>query len=147
MDKRQQLYLRALETIPNLTIHYGFYLKSKVSMPKAKSPHKAVTVIKREEKGSDVNLSSFLLLDAFNNDFDQAIVVSNDSDLATPLWMLKRKLHLVAGVWNPQTQGTCDRKFHSRPHVVGAAPPKVRPSFELRKVLSFRQNYIGRTDK
>jgi hypothetical protein len=36
----------------------------------------AVEVIKTEEKGSDVNLATYLLLDAFRRDCDTAIVIS-----------------------------------------------------------------------
>jgi hypothetical protein len=55
---RQEVYIRALETLPNLTVHYGHYLKSTVSMPLATPPLKGsrfAEVIKMEEKGSDVN--------------------------------------------------------------------------------------------
>lgn len=44
-----------------------------------------VKVIKVEEKGSDVNLASHLLLDAFQGNFDVAAVLSNDSDLVEPV--------------------------------------------------------------
>jgi hypothetical protein len=37
-------------------------------------------VIKTEEKGSDVNLATYLLLDAFKQDCEAAVVISNDSD-------------------------------------------------------------------
>jgi hypothetical protein len=42
------------------------------------------TASKVEEKGSDVNLASHLLLDAFQNSFDVGAVLSNDSDLVEP---------------------------------------------------------------
>ena len=38
-----------------------------------------------EEKGSDVNVASHLLLDVLTGSIDAAVVVSNDSDLAFPL--------------------------------------------------------------
>ena len=38
-----------------------------------------------EEKGSDVNLASHLVRDAFTDRFDQAIVVTNDTDLCEPV--------------------------------------------------------------
>ncbi len=139
LNQRQQLYLRALETIPNLTIHHGHYLESRVRMPLANPPPNTIEVIKREEKGSDVNLASYLLLDAANGDFEQAVVVSNDSDLATPLWMVRKHFKLTAGVWNPHTQATSDRSFHAYPHAVGATPRNVTPSLELRKVSKFQR--------
>jgi uncharacterized LabA/DUF88 family protein len=40
-----------------------------------------------EEKGSDVNLASHLLNDAWKNSFDVAVVISNDTDLITPIQM------------------------------------------------------------
>jgi hypothetical protein len=40
-----------------------------------------------EEKGSDVNSATYLLLDAF----DTAVVVSDDSDLLEPLTLVKRR--------------------------------------------------------
>lgn len=37
------------------------------------------------EKGSDVNLASYLLRDAYKNELKAALVISGDSDLATPI--------------------------------------------------------------
>lgn len=41
-----------------------------------------VEVLKSEEKGSDVNLATYLLVDCYRSDCDVAVIVSNDSDLA-----------------------------------------------------------------
>ncbi len=82
---RQEIYIRALETLPNLTVHYGHYLQSTVSMPLA-APGPGGTrfadVLKMEEKGSDVNIATYMLIDAFRTDCDQLVVITNDSDLA-----------------------------------------------------------------
>lgn len=48
-------------------------------------------VSRREEKGSDVNIASRLLLDALSGTMDAAVVVSNDSDLALPIRMLRER--------------------------------------------------------
>jgi hypothetical protein len=56
--QRQQIYLRALQTIPHLSVHLGHYLSHPVRMPLAHPPPvgpQTVEVIKTEEKGSDVN--------------------------------------------------------------------------------------------
>lgn len=106
LDKpqRQQTYLRALGTIPNLRIHYGHYLTNKVRMaiaePKRRGP-KTIQVIKTEEKGSDVNLATYLLLDAFERRCDTAVVISNDSDLKEPVKIARTVLGLQLGVMNP----------------------------------------------
>ena len=98
---RQQIYLRALQTIPNLTIHRGFFLTKTVSARNAKPPPKYVMIIDTEEKGSDVNLASYMLLDAFNKDYDQAIVISNDSDLVEPIRMVQSEFSCPVGIINP----------------------------------------------
>ena len=58
-----------------------------------------VSVSRREEKGSDVNVATHLLLDALRGSIDAALVVSNDSDLALPVEEV-RKL-MPVGVVNP----------------------------------------------
>ena len=139
-DQRQKLYIRALRTIPSISIHEGHFLKTNVRMPLVNKPAtgpRTVEVIKTEEKGSDVNLASWLLLDAHNQDFEQAIIASNDSDLATPLWMVKHHFSGVAGVWNPHSQATCDRAFKAHPGT-RTKPRKATPSFELKKVAKFQ---------
>lgn len=81
---RQNAYLAALSSIPNLTIHYGKFLAGVHRMPLA-APRPAgprmVDVIRTEEKGSDVNLATYLLLDGCDGQYDLAMVISNDSDL------------------------------------------------------------------
>ena len=99
---RQQMYLRALKTIPNLEIIFGHFLTHEVTMPLAPPAKGFVKVLKTEEKGSDVNLATHLLVDAFNNDFEMAVVVSNDSDLAEPLRFVSSQLKKPVGILNPQ---------------------------------------------
>ena len=41
-----------------------------------------------EEKGSDVNLAVHLVNDAWKKSFDAAVVISNDTDLVTPIRMV-----------------------------------------------------------
>ena len=54
-----------------------------------------------EEKGSDVNLSAHLLNDVWKGLFDAAAVISNDTDLVTPIRMVgyreeQARLHRVS---------------------------------------------------
>lgn len=104
-QQRQLNYLRALQTIPNLSIHYGHFLTTNVSMrlahPEPDGPRDAV-VVRPEEKGSDVNLACYMLLDAFDDDCELAVVISNDSDLAFPVQVLRERFGKVVGVLNPQ---------------------------------------------
>lgn len=102
---RQQIYLRALRTIPNLTITYGSFLTHTVSMPLSdpKPGQPAfVDVIRTTEKGSDVNLATHLLRDAFRDEFDLAVIISNDSDLREPIRIVTTELGKPVGILNPQ---------------------------------------------
>jgi uncharacterized LabA/DUF88 family protein len=133
---RQDIYIRALQTIPNLTIHYGHYLQSTVTMrlaaPRPNGPRYA-DVLKMEEKGSDVNLATYMLVDAFRGDCDQLVVITNDSDLAEPVRIVNRELGIPVGIFNPHTADTALR----RARVTGKILQKARPSVELKKTAKF----------
>lgn|SRR5487761_957997 len=101
---RQQMYLRALGTIPHVSTHLGHFLTHPVWMPIAhprRGGATSVEVIKTEEKGSDINLATYLILDAFHRDCETAAVISNDSDLKEPITLVQRELGIPVGVVNP----------------------------------------------
>jgi len=101
--QRQNIYLRALGTVPELECHFGsFQAKPKEMVRYDALPKiKMVKVMKTEEKGSDVNLATHLLLDAFREDCDSALVISNDSDLTEPIRAVREELKRPVGVANP----------------------------------------------
>lgn len=96
---RQQTYLRALRTIPGIEIYLGSFQAHPVRRPLADGTG-SVQVIDMKEKGSDVNLATELLVDAFTGACDVAAVVSNDSDLVAPIRAV-RTLGKAVGVINP----------------------------------------------
>jgi len=102
--QRQQTYLRALATVPNLSIHYGSFLtkpkRLPLAHPKPGEP-RTVEVLRTEEKGSDVNLATHLLVDGFKRDYDVAVVISNDSDLKGPIEAVRSELGQTVGVVIP----------------------------------------------
>ena len=111
---RQQTYLRALATLPLVEIHYGHFYTRPVRMPLADPPDsgpRSVGVIKTEEKGSDVNLATYLLLDAFQQRCDTAVVVSNDSDLAEAVRIVQSELGTKVGIVNPHPRNRRSRKL------------------------------------
>ena len=115
---RQQIYLRALRTIPNLEIIYGRFLSRYTFMALSIPIHglpNIVQVIKTDEKGSDVNLATDLLIDAYSKSYDVALVVTNDSDLASPIKHVRDRLGLTLGILNPdeKTQSTTLQKAAS----------------------------------
>lgn len=99
---RQQVYWRALRTLPNFEIHLGHFRTRKTRAKVVSPPPCTIEVFKTEEKGSDVNLAAHLLLDGFRGNYDCAIVVSGDSDLVTPIRMVRDELRKPVGVLNPQ---------------------------------------------
>ena len=105
--ERQASYLRALSTLPDLEIHYGEFRERikyrPLARPKPGDPA-YVRIRDTEEKGSDVNLATRLLVDGFTGDYQQAVVISNDSDLAAPIRYVSRDLGLRVVVVNPDAR-------------------------------------------
>jgi hypothetical protein len=58
-----------------------------------------VSHLHREEKGSDVNVATHLLLDVLGGIVDGAVVITNDSDLALPLRVARDRI--AVGTVNP----------------------------------------------
>lgn len=136
---RQQVYLNALATLPEVEVLQGTFLSKSIWRPlinlpvagyqigtpnpvtlpagthsvsgpqktqtlpvgrpgqgtkkrrKRARPHPDAIVSEvhtMEEKGSDVNLAVHLLNDAWKKSFDAAVVISNDTDLVTPIHMV-----------------------------------------------------------
>lgn len=112
---RQQVYLDALKTIPEVTVHLGSFLVSKpwaglVQPPQLRGgivpafvpPYPEVAKVwKTEEKGSDVNLASHLIHDACLGKFEVAAVLSNDTDLIEPIRIVTQELGLPVGLLSP----------------------------------------------
>jgi hypothetical protein len=102
---RQETYLRALRTLPRLYVHLGKFQRVVRKGVLCTPPPGTVPHPERfntwEEKGSDVNLATRLLMDALDDDFEQALVISNDSDLTEPVRMVKQKFKLPIVVVSP----------------------------------------------
>lgn len=173
--ERQAAYLRALGTLPELTIHYGKFHVTRpwmkvvtrpvggarvwcppagyrhplvipdppdqpaalkvwrprdgVPFPLVVSPSagwsETVEVERSEEKGSDVNLATYLLLDAFRDDYDAAVVVTNDPDQREAIQVVRKELGkpvLVIFPIRPGRVGNTDlKKVASRHDAVNPA--------------------------
>ena len=79
-QRRQAVFLEALETLAGAQVHYGHYL----SKPReCRSCGARWTVY--EEKMTDANIAVRILGDAQDDLFDTAILVSADGDLAGPV--------------------------------------------------------------
>lgn len=111
---RQAVYLSALSSVPEVAVHEGSFLVSQPWMglatpPDARPPGyiwntplpNVVKVIKTEEKGSDVNLATHLVRDAFLNRFDVAVLLTNDSDLVEPINVVRQETGKRVGLLVP----------------------------------------------
>ncbi len=105
---RQNVFIEALETLPDLEIFYGQYQSNSVTCNKC-----GHIMLRPNEKMTDVNIAVEMLSDAFQNRFDIAILISADSDLSGPIKSIK--------------------KFFPNKRIILAFPPD-RYSFELTKL-------------
>ena len=126
--ERQQTYFRALSSLSKVEIIYGHFLTHNVLKPLAVNPQRRgrlkivdkngrlyeettpIQIIKTEEKGSDVNLASHLLRDLYKKNFERAIVISNDNDLALPMKFVKEEEKFI-GFVNPNSTKNNAHKF------------------------------------
>lgn len=115
--RHQNTYISALETIPEISIHYGNFLINEkwAALAQPAKEQKlflpwpdVVRVRKIEEKGSDVNLGVHLVRDAFMNKFETAVVLSNDTDLVEPIRIVAEDLKLTVGLISPVSKPADD---------------------------------------
>ncbi len=110
--RRQLVYLRALATLPGFNAYYGTFRSGVKRRPLAQPvPGLPTHVLVRdsEEKGSDVNLATRLLVDGFNREYEQAVVVSNDADFAGAMRYVRDDLGLRVALVNPDRKNTSPR--------------------------------------
>lgn len=196
---RQQVYLNALSTLPEVEIHLGYFLNKTAWWPLtnlpiadrsivtpdpivlpegvhpvsdsgnpqmlpvghystrgsaktnkrkiAKPPPNPVIaqVNMKEEKGTDVNLSVHLLNDAWKGAFDVAAVITNDTDLVTPIRMVtverNKPVYVICpGRWQiaPKLAHVASYVRHIRPQMLRNAQfPDRLPGTTISKPTSW----------
>ena len=125
---RQNLYLRAIQTLPDTEIICGQFkerqIKGVICDDEDRKYFKkdVIKVKKWEEKESDVNIATHIVADAYKNEYDCAVLISNDTDLKTPLIYVKKNLKKQIGIISPR------RKIH----------------IELKNICDFRKAITNR---
>ena len=102
--QRQNLYLRALRHYrPEVKVYLGHFLSHPVRAPLVTpvGNQRMAKVIRTEEKGSDVNLAVHLLNDGWLDAYDCAVVVTNDSDIAEGMRLVREQLSKRIGLLTP----------------------------------------------
>ena len=84
--RRQIIWLDALATRADIECRFGHYLHKDVKCSKCNH-----TWGQPEEKMTDVNIATQLIVDAYEDNYDMALVVSGDSDLAPPIRHIREK--------------------------------------------------------
>ena len=145
---RQQLYLRALQhhCSAQVTIREGYMQRGwrwlRLRHPRYGVDDSTAEVLFNCEKQTDVNLACDLLSDAWHDRYEQAVVCSNESDLAGDIQAVKRdRPHLVVGLVLPARSraGMSHRlaqaadwyKFLSPVHLADAQLPRRIPRSEI----------------
>ena len=142
--QRQDTYIRALQRHrPEVDVYFGHFLTNPVRMPLVHpvGNQRTAQVIKTEEKGSDVNLSVHLLNDGWLDAYDCAVVVSNDSDIAESMRLVKdqhgKRIGLITpGTRSPSRQLLAHADFarRIRPNALGRSQlPDPIPGTTIRK--------------
>lgn len=78
-QKRQNTYLEALESV-GVNIYYGNYQSDKLECKRCGNVWPTYN-----EKMTDVNIATQILIDAFQDKYDMAMLISGDSDLVPPI--------------------------------------------------------------
>ena len=118
---RQKIYLQALSTIPEIEIIQGYYSKNATWLPVYEDACKTcetatngmIRVVKLEEKRSDVNIATAMLLDAFNDKADVFVLVSGDTDFIGPVNIVRKNFNKTVIVLNPHDRISWLRDYAS----------------------------------
>ncbi|MCK5320276.1 NYN domain-containing protein [Candidatus Parcubacteria bacterium] len=160
----QQIYLRALQTLPSFRKTLGSFQENIVRRPLVSKNKKGIRqkvlisffdlfdkmmplangdnypkpqyalIKKTEEKGSDVNLGISLVSDAYKNQFDIAVVISNDSDLSGALRIVKNELGKTVEILNPYP--TTNKKLQRASSNIKYIYKKVLPKLQFPNELT-----------
>jgi len=112
---RQDIYIQALRA-SGVQLHFGTFRerqrRARLVEPSIDSASSHVRIWSREEKGSDVNLAVHMVNDAWENAYDCAVVLSNDSDLAEALRIV-RGMGKIVGILCPVASPAVDLRQHA----------------------------------
>jgi uncharacterized LabA/DUF88 family protein len=108
-QKRQNAYIEALETTP-ISIIFGQFRSEPIKCTICGN-----TWYESKEKMTDVNIATEMIMDAYRDTFDAAILISGDSDLVPPVKAI--------------------RKYFPAKEIIVAFPPS-RESNDLKKIAN-----------
>jgi len=106
---RQDAYLQVVKRMGEVELIEGFYNKNITRVPVVEDSCKScatpsnglVKVMKLEEKGSDVNIATAMLVDAFQGKADAFVLISGDADFIRPVMTIRKDLGKTVLVYDP----------------------------------------------
>ncbi|MEN8242622.1 MAG: NYN domain-containing protein [Chloroflexota bacterium] len=100
-EKRQNQYLEAIETLPSTQLIFGKYYFSERECPACHHKHKFPS-----EKMTDVNIAVNMLVDAYEDRYDLAYLISGDSDLSGPIQEIRKRFpeKIILAAFPPDTK-------------------------------------------
>ncbi len=84
---RQKEYLEVLQMRGNIQTYFGDYKEGQYT---CSNPNCARPNFIQNEKQTDVNIAVQMMVDAYEDSFDVAVLISGDSDLVPPIKEIKR---------------------------------------------------------
>jgi len=154
--QRQQVYPRALATLePRVQVHLGKFRVDPSEMiahpltldPVTGEPTR-VRVRKIEEKGSDVNLAGRMISDAHLGRADLYVMLTNDSDQAGTLRIVREDTPGVTGLILPMESARASKELMlAGPGFVGFVTRSVLEASQLPGVLSDGTGSIHRPSR
>lgn len=149
---RQQIYLRALATLPIVTTHLGKFrvdtrwmIAHPVNTDPATGEFIKVQVRKVEEKGSDVNLAVRIITDAHTGKADLYAILTNDSDQAETLRVLKNELGVSTGLILPMETARASKELmKTNPDIVCFVTKDLLASSQLPDIIHDAHGTITR---
>jgi len=126
--QRQDIYLRALKTLKDFYVIQGKHKKRKVKgrlikydslSKKEYVSQEKVKILKFEEKETDVNIASYIVYDSSKKGIDCIVLLSNDTDLKTPLKIVKYRLKKKVVIITPtkELNHPCDPILSNKAHI------------------------------
>ena len=143
----QKVYLQALSTLPEVEIIQGFYSKNTTWIPVYEDACKTcdttrdgmIRVVKLEEKRSDVNIATSMLMDAFHDKADVFVLVSGDTDFIGPVNIVRKDFGKTVIVLNPHDRISWLRDYASYYKDI---PRDILAKCQLPDSIPYRKNQV-----
>ena len=113
--ERQNAYFRALRTNSKVTVIVSEFRAYDRELPLSDDYTKKAKVRVYKEKKSDVNLATHMIIDAINDEFDCAVIVTNDIDFVEPIkrtrYSYKKPVYLIPTIIYEKEAEKEDKSF------------------------------------